>query len=374
MAAAEKTDGAGITASGVAKAFGASAVLHGIDLTVRPGEFVCLLGPSGCGKTTLLRCIAGLERPDAGCIATGERTVVDVARGLFVPPERRRLGMVFQHYALWPHMTVRQNIAYPLRKQGVPRAARADLIRQVSTLVGLPDLLDRHPSQLSGGQQQRVALARALVYEPPILLLDEPLSNLDAAPRGQLRRELRRLHERLGTTTVLLTHDQEEAAALADTIAVMYQGRIVQAGSASTLLERPRTRFVAEFVGFDTFVSGRIAGHRGERTLVTLAAGASFEVLAAGAPAAGAEVVIAARSDSLRLCRAGADNGGAALRGAVHCVARVGRATEFEIMADGQLIVVRETGADQGSGLLPGGEVEIDFLHGRAALVAKDGD
>jgi ABC-type Fe3+/spermidine/putrescine transport system ATPase subunit len=267
-------------------------------------------------------------------------------------------------------MTVAQNIAYPLRKRGVPPAARAELIRRVSALVGLPELLDRRPGQLSGGQQQRVALARALVYEPPVLLLDEPLSNLDAALRGQLRRELRRLHERLGTTTVLVTHDQEEAAALADTIAIMHQGRIIQADGAANILERPRTRVAAEFVGFDVFLAGRVVAVAGERVALTLASGRGFEVLAGKSPPdIGAEVVVAARSDSLRLCRADGGDRGGSLRGTLHRIARMGRTTEWEIAVEDQIVLVREAGNDSPDAAL-GTQVEIDFMRARAAILA----
>ena len=365
---------AGIGVRGVAKNYGRTAVLYGIDLVVRPGEFLCLLGPSGCGKTTLLRCLAGLERPDAGSITIGERVVVDTSAKIFVAPERRRLGMVFQHYALWPHMTVSGNIEYPLRKQGIPRAERAQRIADVMKVVGLPAVLDRRPSQLSGGQQQRVALARALVYEPPVLLLDEPLSNLDATLRGQLRRELRQLHERLGTTTVLVTHDQEEAAALADTIAVMHHGRLVQIGGAADLLARPRTRFVAEFVGFDNFIGGRAAASDGDRTKIALGAGAGFELMRAGpAPPDGSDVVVAARSDSLRLYSPNRAPAGAfALHGTVRRVAQVGRGLEIEVAAADQVIIVREAGS--GQIYHPGAEVLVDFLHATATIVADDAE
>jgi ABC-type Fe3+/spermidine/putrescine transport system ATPase subunit len=362
---------AGIGVRGVAKNFGRTAVLHGIDLVVRPGEFLCLLGPSGCGKTTLLRCLAGLERPDAGSITIGERVVVDILEKIFVAPERRQLGMVFQHYALWPHMTVAGNIEYPLRKQGIPRAERARLVAEVMKVVGLPALLDRRPGQLSGGQQQRVALARALVYAPPVLLLDEPLSNLDATLRGQLRRELRQLHERLGTTTVLVTHDQEEAAALADTIAVMHQGHLVQIDAAADLLARPRTRFVAEFVGFDNFVHARVVANGADRVSID-AGGGAFEVRRTGPPP-GAAVVVAARSDTLRLYPPDrAPAGVAMLRGTVRRVARVGRGLEIEVAAGDQVVIVREAGSGHTGMHDPGAEVVVDFLHATAAIVAPD--
>ncbi|MFI5011684.1 MAG: ABC transporter ATP-binding protein [Hyphomicrobiales bacterium] len=370
--AARGESGVGIVVDGVAKSFARTAVLHGIDLAVRAGEFLCLLGPSGCGKTTLLRCLAGLERPDAGSIAIGDRPVVDIEAGLFVPPERRRLGMVFQHYALWPHMTVEQNIAYPLRKQGVPPAARAERIRQIMKVVNLPAVLEKRPAQLSGGQQQRVALARALVYEPPVLLLDEPLSNLDATLRRQLRRELRQLHERLGTTTVLVTHDQEEAAALADTIAVMYQGRVAQFGTAAEVLAHPRTRFVAEFVGFDNFIPGCVvdAGH--ERAVIAIGPAAKVELKAdASYATTGDHIVIAARSDSLRLsCAEATGPDGASPRGVVRRVTKAGLGVELEVMVGDHVILVHESG--EATRFEPGADVHIDFATSGAVIVADD--
>ena len=210
---------AGIEVEGVSKGFGAVEVLHAIDLSVKPGEFLCLLGPSGCGKTTLLRCIAGLERPDRGRIAIAGATVVDAAQDLFVPPERRRLGMVFQHYALWPHMTVAQNVAYGLELRKVDRETLKRKLAAILDTTHLGVLAERYPGELSGGQQQRVALARALIVEPETLLLDEPLSNLDANLREEMRFEVRRLHDEYRYTTVYVTHDQSEAMTTADVIA-----------------------------------------------------------------------------------------------------------------------------------------------------------
>jgi iron(III) transport system ATP-binding protein len=365
---------AGIAIEHIAKSFGQTAVLQDINLNVRPGEFVCLLGPSGCGKTTLLRCISGLERPDHGRIAIGNTTVVDTADGTFIPPDKRRLGMVFQSYALWPHMNVEQHIAYPLRKQGVPKAEHDQKIADVMRTIGLPAVLQRRPSQLSGGQQQRVALARALVSEPPVLLLDEPLSNLDATLRTQLRRELRQLHERLGTTTVLVTHDQEEASALADTIALMHQGKIIQLGTASEIFDRPRTRFVAEFVGFDNFVAGRVSLNGGDHTLIRLSSGHEFEVMSGGDRIAdGADVLVAARSDSLQLYPAAEmPREVRLLTGTVDRVTKLGRGVEYEIVAGDLVVVARDATSDGTARFSRGAEVGIDFLQSRSLIVAAD--
>lgn len=364
-------DSSGISIARLGKSFGHALVFEGIDLAVRSGEFVCLLGPSGCGKTTLLRCIAGLERPDTGSIAIGDRIVADPARKVFVPPERRGLGMVFQHYALWPHMTVEQNIIYPLRKQGVPAVQREAKLRQVIQVVGLPpSLRDRRPSQLSGGQQQRVALARALICEPPVLLLDEPLSNLDAALRGQLRRELRQLHERLGTTTVLVTHDQEEAAALADTVAVLHDGRIIQSGAAADVFESPQTRFVAQFVGFDNFVAGEVAGASQGSVMVRLASDHVITLRGpANCPPIGGKVLLATRSDMVQLRYSG-NAGGVA--GKLRHVTRVGRLLELEVAIGDQSVIVRRDVTERCDTTAPGAQVRLEFMPDRCVVIPAD--
>ncbi len=238
---------------GVVKSFGAHRVLDGIDLDIAPGEFVSLLGPSGCGKTTALRVLAGLEQAEQGTVLLAGQDVSDV------PVNRRDLGMVFQSYSLFPHLRVGDNTAFGLRRRRVPRAEAARRSREALDLVGLGEFTERYPHQLSGGQQQRVALARALVTEPRVLLLDEPLSALDAKVRVQLRDEIRRIQLRLGITTVFVTHDQEEALAISDRVAVMAEGRIEQIGTPEDLYLRPATPSVAEFVGLSSRVPG-VAG------------------------------------------------------------------------------------------------------------------
>ena len=237
----------GITISGLTKRFGPVGAVVGLDLAVRPGELVALLGPSGCGKTTTLRLVAGFLAPEAGEIWVGDRVLSSPAA--VVPPERRRMAMIFQSYALWPHMTVAQNVAYGLRFAGVGRADRDRRVDEMLRAVQLAGYGARYPGELSGGQQQRVAVARALVVEPEILLLDEPLSNLDASLREEMRFEIRRLHERFAITTLYVTHDQAEAMVISDRVAVLREGRVVQIGAPAELFEHPRTRFVAEFVG-----------------------------------------------------------------------------------------------------------------------------
>jgi iron(III) transport system ATP-binding protein len=228
--------------SHLSKQFGDVAVLKDVSVTIKDGEFFTLLGPSGCGKSTTLNCIAGLEQPTAGSVSVGDTTFVDTERKIFLPPESRNLGMVFQSYALWPHMSIADNLAMPLKIRKVDKAERAARIHEALDKVGLAHLGDRYPHQLSGGQQQRVALARALVYSPSVLLLDEPLSNLDAKLREQARAWLKRLQADLGITTVYVTHDQDEALALSDRIAVMSEGDMVQIGTPREIYEEPATR------------------------------------------------------------------------------------------------------------------------------------
>jgi ABC-type Fe3+/spermidine/putrescine transport system ATPase subunit len=229
------------------------------SLEVRRGEVFTLLGPSGCGKTTTLRLVAGLERPDGGEITLRGRVVASVPRRVYLPPNRRNLGMVFQSYAIWPHMTVFDNIAYPLKLRGTKRAAIRDKVEHVLGLVGLEGLEARAATLLSGGQMQRLALCRALVYEPDLLLLDEPFSNLDAKLREQMRVELKLLQRRLGITVLFVTHDQIEALSLSDRIAVMQRGRVEQVGPPRSLYEHPASAFVRDFLGQTVILAGRVA-------------------------------------------------------------------------------------------------------------------
>jgi iron(III) transport system ATP-binding protein len=236
---------------------------HEVSFEVPQGKLFTLLGPSGCGKTTTLRSIAGLERPQSGEIVVGGTVIYSSHKDVFVPPNRRGLGMVFQSYAIWPHMTVFDNAAFPLQVAKKPRKEISDRVHRVLKVVALDELADREATKLSGGQQQRLALARALVMEPPLLLLDEPLSNLDAKLRERMRFELKRLQRDLGITTVYVTHDQSEALALSHAIAVMNAGRIEQLGSPREVYERPRNQFVADFIGTTNFIKGTVDGTDG---------------------------------------------------------------------------------------------------------------
>jgi ABC-type Fe3+/spermidine/putrescine transport system ATPase subunit len=260
--------------------YGPVVAVNGIDFAVRKGEHVTLLGPSGCGKTTTLRAIAGLESPRGGRIVIDGTPVCDVAAGRHTPPERRGLSMVFQSYAIWPHMTVFDNVAFGLRARGIGRERARPAVERALALVDLAGFGDRPATQLSGGQQQRVALARAIAYDSKVVLLDEPLSNLDAQLRVAMRAELRDLRRRLGFTAVYVTHDQEEAFALSDRIIVMRSGRIEQQGTPSEIHGAPRTRFVAGFLGMANIFAAEISSLSDSPDVVEVRLGREIVLLA----------------------------------------------------------------------------------------------
>jgi iron(III) transport system ATP-binding protein len=287
--------------------------VNDISLEVGDGEMFTLLGPSGCGKTTTLRSVAGLERPDSGRIVVGDRTLFDGdgARGLNVPANQRGLGMVFQSYAIWPHMTVFDNVAFPLqvRKRAVRPGKREiqDRVAKVLDTMELAHLADRQATKLSGGQQQRLALARAIIIEPPLMLLDEPLSNLDAKLRESLRYELKRLQRELGITSIYVTHDQIEALALSTTIAVMKEGNVLQSGRPREVYETPNCRFVAEFIGTSNFLRGKVTARAGERVDIDTEAGRVRLESPVRVPV-GEEVIAAIRPESLEISTTGWGN------------------------------------------------------------------
>ena len=293
-----------VTIAGLTKRFGDALAVDRMDLDVEDGSLTTFLGPSGCGKTTTLRMVAGLEVPSAGTIAIGDEVMY--GEGVFVPPEKRQIGMVFQSYAIWPHMSVFENVAYPLKVRRLPRGEVRERTLAALDLVQLGDFAGRYPAQLSGGQQQRVAVARAIVFEPRILLFDEPLSNLDAKLREQMRFELRELQQRLGVTTLYVTHDQQEALAISDRVAVMEEGRIVQAGDPQDIYEAPINRFVADFVGWTNFLPATVEGGR------VLVDGAPLACELPDDVDAGAGIEIAIRPVDIRVTRADAGDGGGA--------------------------------------------------------------
>ena len=328
----------GVTITGLAKRYGDVGAVAGLDLAVRPGELVALLGPSGCGKTTTLRLVAGFITPDGGEIRVGDR-VLSSPTGV-IPPERRRMAMIFQSYALWPHMTVARNVAYGLRFAGVPRAERERRVEAMLQVVQLGGYGARYPGELSGGQQQRVAVARALVVEPEILLLDEPLSNLDASLREEMRFEIRRLHEQFGITTLYVTHDQAEAMVISDRVAVLRDGRIVQVGAPRELFERPRTRFVAEFIGktnlIDAIAEGPDTVTRGGLRLRV----AADELT----PLAPAVVSIRPHQVALGPATASPATGLNVLTGSVVRASYLGDTVDYQIRLDGSDVVLRVIG------------------------------
>jgi len=285
----------------VKKAFGATSVIHGVDISIRDGEFVVLVGPSGCGKSTLLRMIAGLENITAGEIRIGERVVNNV------PPKERDVAMVFQNYALYPHMTVAANMAFSMKLRGAPQSEIEERVNRAAAILGLSQLLGRYPRQLSGGQRQRVAMGRAIVRDPQVFLFDEPLSNLDAKLRVQMRTEIKELHQRLKTTTIYVTHDQIEAMTMADKIVVMHDGRVEQIGAPLELYDRPDNLFVAGFIGSPAMnmLKGRIrvngtASFEGP-------AGVTFSLAAAGSGNDGRPAVYGVRPEHFSLSDDGAE-------------------------------------------------------------------
>jgi iron(III) transport system ATP-binding protein len=277
----------------------AVAAVAGIGFEIKAGAMATLLGPSGCGKTTTLRCLAGLERPDGGRIAIGGRIMADAAAGVFVPPQRRNLGMVFQSYAIWPHMTVLENVAYALEGRGLGKVERYKLAMAALASVRLADFAERPAPRLSGGQQQRVAIARALVGSPQALLFDEPLSNLDAKLRIEMRNELRRIQRATGLTSIYVTHDQAEALAISDLMIVMRDGRIVESGPPVDIYRRPRHVFTAQFLGATNLIAGTVTGMDAGLLAVTTALGRIFGIDPTGTLSPGANVVVSIRPEDL---------------------------------------------------------------------------
>ncbi|MGH7831400.1 MAG: ABC transporter ATP-binding protein, partial [Candidatus Binatia bacterium] len=318
--------------------------LNDISFEVKTGTFFTLLGPSGCGKTTTLRSVAGLERPDEGEIVIGNQLVFSSSQGVFIPGNKRNIGMVFQSYAIWPHMTVFKNVAYPLRAKHRPRDEIRGKVRSALKLVGMEELEDRLAPRLSGGQQQRVALARALVAEPHVLLLDEPLSNLDAKLRNQMRWELKDLQSRLGTTTLYVTHDQIEALAISDEIALMNRGKIIQLGTPQEIYGSPVNEFAADFIGAANIIHGELidAPDENGHARVKTPLGELCVTQKWRKEALGKEVLVAFRPEEVSIFAegqpAGRDN---VLKGEVQGFTYLGEATEFHVAVGDHKIQAR---------------------------------
>jgi len=364
--------------TGLRKSYADVTVLDDFSLRANQGELVTLLGPSGCGKTTTLRCVAGLERAERGEIRIGERLVASPERRVFVPPNRRDIGMVFQSYALWPHMTVFANVAYPLRVRRRDRQERQRAVMEILALVGMDRYAHRPVTQLSGGQQQRVALARAMVARPAVLLFDEPLSNLDAKLRRSMRREIRDAHDRSGGTSIYVTHDQEEAIALSDRIVVIRGGTIQQVGTPKEIYTEPATRFVADFIGFDNLLTATVTEARDGSTAVKLRSGAGPVWTSKGITRApGAEVVLAARADDLEIGPLGSPGSpGEAPAAAIPAVIRsrtyAGGRVEYLVEAGGAPVVVRAPEGATGSLLDAGSGAWVRIPADAAVLVDDD--
>jgi iron(III) transport system ATP-binding protein len=352
---------AGISIERVSKRYGPVAAVRELSLEVRDREFLTLLGPSGCGKTTLLRLIAGFLKPDAGTIRVDGLTLSSA--DAVVPPERRGMGMVFQNYAIWPHKTVYENVAFGLEVRRVPRADARGRVGRVLELVNLEGLEQRFPGELSGGQQQRVALARSLVVEPKILLLDEPLSNLDAKLRERMRWELKELQRRTGITFVYVTHDQAEAMALSDRIAVLHGGSLLQDGPPREVYARPASRDVADFMGLVNLLPGRVVRAAADDSLVSVAGSEPVRVALAAVLDAGAGVQVAIRPESLRLTLDGA---GAAAEGAGVLRGKVAELTFLGNLIDCQMVL------EDGTRVRVQADPEASLQVGQALRIAFD--
>jgi iron(III) transport system ATP-binding protein len=347
------------------KQFGDNRALDDVSFTVAEGELFTLLGPSGCGKSTTLMSVAGFQSPEQGRIAVDGVVFFDASSRVNVAAERRNLGIVFQSYAVWPHMTVFDNLAFPLKVRKTKRAAVRARVHEVLELVEMGHLADRYPHQLSGGQQQRVALARALVYSPTVLLLDEPFSNLDAKLRERARAWVKELQSRLGLTTVFVTHDQDEALSMSDRVAVMSLGEVQQIGTPEEIYRRPANRFVAEFVGRVNLLSGQVAAWERGRVALELEGGRKLWVDAEQAPPPDSRLTLAVRPEALKVEASDTStlNGSNTLDALVTSVAFLGDRYQLELDAAGLALTA------QVSRLVPGERVKVHIPADACAIV-----
>ncbi len=342
---------------GLTKKFATSSsvAISDVNLIIKEGQFTTLLGPSGCGKSTTLNCVAGLEEPTAGSICIGDFVMTDTARGLILPPEQRHLGMVFQSYALWPHMKVFDNVAFALKLQKRPSDEIKQRVRESLALVGLEELSGRYPFQLSGGQQQRVALARAVVSRPKVLLLDEPLSNLDAKIRENARVWLRGLQQQLGITTVYVTHDQAEAFAMSDMIAVMSMGKLQQYAPPQDIYERPANRFVAEFIGVTSFINGTIHKVDGKQITLKLASNELLNIRKENHSeqkwTQGDQVPVAIRSERVKVLTDGASSRENTIKASITNRTYLGSKWQYSVETAGGALRLESTDAIHGDDL-----------------------
>lgn len=355
-----------IRLTGVTKRFNKFEALSRVDLEIKDGELFTLLGPSGCGKTTTLRLIAGFYIPDEGKIYFGGNEVQDI------PTSKRNIGMVFQNYALWPHMTVTKNVAYGLQFKHIPKSEWPKLVNEALNKVGLVGYEARYPGQLSGGQQQRVALARALALNPDVLLLDEPLSNLDAKIRGSVRAEIRKLQQSLGITTVYVTHDQEEALTLSDRIGIMNEGKLVQIGSPHELYERPVSRFVADFIGTNNLVQGVIRSKADKwytvETPIGMITGMSYSECNAGD-----KCTVSFRPENIKVLQAkdeaSSDN---VIDGKVGFASYMGNTLRYEVEQADSIIIKADIKNPLGHKEMPwGSDVRVEFDKASALIIPE---
>lgn len=353
----------GIDVERLVKTFADQNALDDVEFHVADGELFTLLGPSGCGKSTTLMSIAGFQTPDGGRIAVGGEAFYDRAAKIDVPAERRNLGIVFQSYAVWPHMTVFDNLAFPLRVRGLKRRELAVRVREVLELVDLGSLENRYPHQLSGGQQQRVALGRALVYSPSVMLLDEPFSNLDAKLRERARVWVKELQGSLGLTTVFVTHDQDEALSMSDRVLVMDRGRVQQIGTPEEIYRRPANRFVAEFVGRVNLITGGVVGWENGLLTLALNGGAHLKVRLDDAPPPG-DVTVAVRPEALIVGPTGAVANGNTIEATVRSVAFLGDHYQYELDAGALALLA------QGARAVGGDRVQVTIPPDACTVVA----